>query len=99
MTYVVIAQWTAQPGQEAAVREALLELTEQSRAEPGSLTYQPHEDPTDPRTFVIYEEYVDQAAFQAHADSDHFRRIALERAIPLLESRERLFLAPLDAGG
>ena len=95
MTYVVCAKWTAKPGHEAEVRECVQALIEPSRAEPGSLMYIPHEDPDNPRVFFIYEQYVDEDAYRAHGGSEHFQRLAIERAIPLLESRERLFLRPL----
>jgi autoinducer 2-degrading protein len=92
MAHVVIAYWTAKEGEEDAVAAALGNLVEPSRAEPGNLTYVVHRDPTDPRRFVIYERYVDAAAFDAHAGSEHFRRFGLADGIPRLESREREFL-------
>jgi quinol monooxygenase YgiN len=95
MTYVVCAKWTAQPGHEAEVRACIEALVEPSRAEPGSLTYIPHADPADPRVFFLYEAYVDEDAYRAHGASEHFQRLAVERAIPLLESRERMFLTPI----
>lgn len=94
MTYVVCAKWTAKPGHEAEVRSCIEALAVPSRAEPGALAYVPHEDPKNPRVFFLYEEYVDEAAYQAHGASPHFQEIAVGRAIPLLESRERLFLRP-----
>ncbi len=94
MTYVVCAKWTAKPGHEAEVRECIAALVEPSRAEPGSLMYIPHDDPEDPRVFFFYEQYVDEAGYQAHAESEHFQRLGPGRAFPLLESRERMFLRP-----
>jgi quinol monooxygenase YgiN len=92
MSYVVCAKWTAQPGHEAEVRACIEALVAPSRAEPGSLSYVPHVDPENPRVFFLYEEYVDEAAYQAHGASAHFQELAVGRAIPLLESRERMFL-------
>jgi quinol monooxygenase YgiN len=94
MSYVVCAKWTAQPGHEAEVRACIEALVAPSRAEPGSLSYIPHEDPDDPRVFLLYEEYVDEAAYQAHGASPHFQELAVGRAIPLLQSRERTFWRP-----
>ncbi len=91
MAYVVIAKWTAREGEEDAVAAAIEALVEPSRAEPGSLLYQPQRDPEDPRVFLLYEQYVDEAAYKAHGESEHFRRHALEDGIPRLESRERSF--------
>jgi autoinducer 2-degrading protein len=96
MAHVVIAYWTAKEGEEDAVAAALANLTEPSRAEPGNLTYVVHRDPADPRRFVIYERYVDAAAFEAHAASQHFRLHGLEDGIPRLESRERDFLVDVE---
>jgi quinol monooxygenase YgiN len=91
LTYVLIAKWTAKEGEEENVRAALEELAAPTRAEPGCLMWQPHVDPENPRVFLIYEQFVDPAALEAHAGSEHFGRIALEGAIPRLESRERTF--------
>lgn len=91
MAYVVIAVWTARPGEEDAVAAAIDALIEPSRAEPGNLVYQPHRDPMNPRVFLLYEQYVDEAAYAAHGASDHFHRLAASDAIPRLESRERTF--------
>jgi|MudIll2142460700_1097286.scaffolds.fasta_scaffold525695_1 quinol monooxygenase YgiN len=35
-------------------------------SEPGTLTYTIHQRNDDPHTFVVYERYVDDAAFQTH---------------------------------
>ena len=91
MTFVLIAKWTAKEGEEENVRAALEQLAGPTRAEPGCLMWQPQVDVDDPRVFVIYEQYVDAAALEAHAASEHFKRIGLEDAIPRLESRERAF--------
>jgi quinol monooxygenase YgiN len=91
VTYVLIAKWRAKEGEEDAVRAALEELRAPSNAEPGCLMWEPHTDPDDPRVFLIYEQYVDSAALDAHAASEHFQRIGLGDAIPRLESRERSF--------
>jgi quinol monooxygenase YgiN len=91
MAYVVIARWTARPGREEEVRSAIIKLIAPSRAERGSRWYQPSQDPRNPRVFVLFEVYDDEAAYQAHTESEHFQRLAVEGAIPLLESREREF--------
>jgi quinol monooxygenase YgiN len=91
MAYVVIAKWIARPGEEQAVAAAIDALIEPSRAEPGNLLYLPHRDPADHRVFLLYEQYVDEAAYAAHGASEHFRRHAVEDAIPRLQARERSF--------
>jgi quinol monooxygenase YgiN len=96
MGYVVRAMWVAREGEEDAVLESLRELAPASRAEPGCRFYQAYREPDDPRTFHLFEVYDDEEAYAVHGASEHFRRHALERAIPLLESRERAFFETLD---
>ena len=55
------------------VLNAVRQLTEASRREPGCVTYVPHEVRGDPSLIVIYEQYRDQAALDAHRASPHFR--------------------------
>ena len=99
MTFVVCATWIAKPGNEDRVRDAIEALVAPSRAEPGNMAYRPSRDLDDPRVFFIYEEYVDRAAYEAHGASEHFRRLGVEGAIPLLEARERRFLETFEGAG
>lgn len=91
MAYVVSATWTAQPGHEDVVRDALEKLTPASRQEPGSRFYQAYQDPAEPGIFRLFEIYDDEEAYAAHGASDHFKKYALEQAIPVLAGRERAF--------
>jgi quinol monooxygenase YgiN len=91
MSYVVSAVWTAEPGQEGVVLDAIEKLTPPSREEPGNLFYQAFQDAADPLVFRLFEIYTDEAAYAAHGASDHFRQYALEQAIPVLANRERAF--------
>ncbi|MGB0121959.1 MAG: putative quinol monooxygenase [Silvibacterium sp.] len=56
------------------IQEALRPLTAASRLEPGCVTYIPHTLEDDPDTVLIYEQYRDQAAREAHSASDHFKK-------------------------
>lgn len=96
MAFVCTARWVAREGQADTVRELLRELIAASRAEPGNLSYQVSEARDEPATFRLFEVYADEEAFRAHADSEHFRRLVLERAVPLLEDRERQFGTVLE---
>jgi quinol monooxygenase YgiN len=91
MAYVVIARWVARPGEEEAVAAAIDALIEPSRAEPGNLLYQAHRDPSDPRVFLLYEQYVDEDGYKAHGASEHFTRLGHGDALPRLQERERSF--------
>jgi quinol monooxygenase YgiN len=91
MGYVVAATWTAQPGMEDVVLDAIEQLTPLSRAEPGNRFYQAYRDRADPLVFHLFEIYDDEAAYAAHGSSEHFAKYALGQAIPVLAKRERAF--------
>ena len=92
MAYVVSAKWRAKPGKEERLKELCEEMTEPSRAEEGNLFYQVQRSVEDPQLFYLYEQYVDEAGYVAHQESEHFTRLVKGEAIPeLLEAREREF--------
>jgi quinol monooxygenase YgiN len=55
------------------IAELLTTLARASRQEPGCVSYIPHTVDGEPDTVVIYEQYKDQAAADAHRASAHFR--------------------------
>jgi quinol monooxygenase YgiN len=91
MPYVVSATWTAEPGQEGVVHDAIEKLTPLSRAEPGNRFYQAYQDPAEPSVFRLFEIYDDEAAYAAHGTSEHFEKYGFGQAIPVLAKRERAF--------
>ena len=96
MAYVVCAKWTAKEGKEDRLVEIIEEMTPPSRAEPGNLYYQAQRSPENPRLFFLYEQYADEAGYEAHMASEHFTRLVKEEAIPeILEAREREFYETL----
>lgn len=91
MAYVVSAIWTAQPGQEDVVLDAINKLTPPSRDEVGNRFYQAYQDPAEPSIFRLFEIYDDEDAYAAHGASAHFQEYAIGQAIPVLANRERAF--------
>ena len=59
------------------IQRALRELTAASRKESGCVSYIPHVLEDDPDTVLIYEQYADQEARDAHGASEHFRKYAV----------------------
>lgn len=102
MAYVVAAKWRADEGKADRLLEVIEEMTPPSRAEPGCLFYQAQRSEEDPQLFFLYEQYADQAGYEAHMDSEHFTRLVKQEAIPeLLADRERAFYTTIgdDRGG
>ena len=96
MAYVVAATYRAKEGEEERIQEILGLMAAPSRAEPACRFYQAHRSPEDPRVFFMYEQYDDEAGYQAHMATEHFERHIRSEAIPRLESRERAFYVTLD---
>jgi quinol monooxygenase YgiN len=63
---VVAATITAQPGKEQEVKELLSSIVKPTLAEDGCVGYALHQGVADPATFVFYENWVSQAALDAH---------------------------------
>ena len=69
------------------VSELLRALAEESRREPGCVVYVPHRVEGEPDTVLIYEQYADRAALDAHRASSHYRRYAIQGLYQLLRER------------
>jgi quinol monooxygenase YgiN len=76
------------------VAELLGTLARASRQEPGCVSYNPHIVDGEADTVVIYEQYKDQKAVEAHRASAHFKehvvgglyQMMLERQVETLAS-------------
>jgi len=80
----VFVRLHAREGEEAAVEEALRDVTGPSQAEAGCLSFHTFRSIRDPRLLYIHSRWVDEAAFQAHAELPHTVRF-LERVDALLD--------------
>jgi quinol monooxygenase YgiN len=68
----VVAKIRAAKGKGEALAELLKEQVAAVRkAEPGCLVYRPHRSTKDPDVFMFYEQYTDNAAFDAHRKAPH----------------------------
>ena len=65
------------PEDRAEVAESLRMLATASRQEPGCISYIPHHLEDDPDTVLIYEQYRDAKALEAHRASEHFKNHAV----------------------
>jgi quinol monooxygenase YgiN len=68
---------TFRPEDREEIATILRELAAASRQEPGCVSYIPHRVESDPDTIVIYEQYRDQAALDAHRATSHFAMYAI----------------------
>lgn len=70
------------------VAELLTDLAQASRQEPGCVTYVPHTVEGEPDTVVIYEQYRDQQAVDAHRASKHFNDCAVGGLYQMMLDRQ-----------
>lgn len=92
----LIARWTVPPEHRETVLEALARMTaEVEKHEPDCLLYQSNIEVGNENVIVLYERYVDEAAFDTHGQTEHFKTIVLGEIVPLLAHRERINLIPV----
>ena len=71
----VVAFMQAKPGQEAAVRAAILDCVEQSRLEQSCISYNAPIDKSDLALFVVIEHWASAAARNRHLQAPHLKRL------------------------
>ena len=87
---VLVAHYYGKAGQGDAIEAALRQMAPLVTAhEPGCILYQACRSQENPDQFLLYEQYVDEAALLGHRETPHFARIIEGTIIPLLEKRER----------
>ena len=94
--YVVAARYYAKEGMADQVAEILRTMIPISSAEPGCVLYTVNRSVEDPRRFLLYEQYRDEAGYQSHMATEAFKENILGKVVPMLESRERDFYETID---
>ena len=77
------------PGTEEKCKEYIRILQQHSRKEPGCLMYVGHQSIEDPRRFMFYEQYKDQAALVAHRNAPYFKQYVTGGLDSIMEKRGR----------
>jgi quinol monooxygenase YgiN len=71
----VVAELIAKPGQEDALRQALLDCIEPTRAETGCVQYDLHESTDAPGHFIFYENWTSREALDEHLQTPHLKKL------------------------
>jgi quinol monooxygenase YgiN len=72
----------------AEVAAMVAHLAAESRREPGCISYIPHQVQDDPDTIVIYEQYRDPQALDAHRATEHFKKYAIGGIFQKMKDRQ-----------
>ena len=79
---------TIQTGHEDAVVETFQKLQAATRQEAGCIQYVVHRSRENNRRYLVYEQYKDEAALQAHRNSSHFKQYATDGVFRFVEQRQ-----------
>lgn len=88
MSFVLVVHIRIKPENVAAFMSEITANALAARAEPGCRQFEVLVDPQDKTKLMLYEVYDSEAAFQQHQARAAFKHY-LEKAVPLLASRER----------
>ncbi len=84
---IVLATYLTAPGKDEEVAALLRDYTTLVVEEPGCLAFDVYRSVDDRRRFLLYEKYLDRAAFDAHTATAHFTDVAVGQIRPLLADR------------
>ena len=85
---VLKVDMVVKPGAEEKCKEFMSIMQQHSRQEAGCLMYVGHQSTQDPRRFMFYEQYKDQAALDAHRNAPYFKQYVTNGLASLLEQRQ-----------
>ena len=93
---VLKVDMVVKPGAEEKCKEFISIMQQHSRQEPGCLMYVVHQRKDDPQRFLVYEQYKDEAALEAHRNSDHFQEYATNGVYTMIDERDAGLYQPLE---
>ncbi|MBV7538056.1 antibiotic biosynthesis monooxygenase [Duganella sp. sic0402] len=84
----VVARWQPVDGKLGEVLAVLAEMRPKTLAEPGCLGYEIYRGIDSPHNLLLLEHYRDEAALEAHRQSEHYQSLVIGHALPLLADRQ-----------
>jgi quinol monooxygenase YgiN len=93
---VLTAKYFVKTGKGDEVEAALRRMAPIVKAtEPGCALYHANRAAENPDMFLLYEQYDDERALDAHRNTPHFKEIIEGTIVPLLDRREREVYQPV----
>lgn len=92
---ILVVHLTVASGRENEVTEQFRKLEAATRKEPGCITYVVQQSRENPRHFLVYEQYMNEAALEEHRNSSHFKQYATDGAFRFVEERRAEFFDPI----
>ena len=94
----VVAQYVARTGEGDTVASVLARHAVATRDEPGCIQFVAYRSSHEADRFLLYEQYVDEAAFSAHRATPHFQSYVEGAIVPLLAERSWERYEDVEAG-
>jgi autoinducer 2-degrading protein len=85
--FVLLVHFVVRPGAEVEAKDFIRKMEENTRREPGCRLYIASQSHADPRRFIFYEQYVDEAALDAHRAAPYFSAYVTNGLAKLMENR------------
>jgi len=92
---ILAVHLTIKSGHEDELTDTFRKLQEETRREPGCISYIVQRSRENPRHYLIYEQYKDQAALDAHRGSEHFKQYATNGFYRVVEERRAELFDPV----
>ncbi|MUG91713.1 antibiotic biosynthesis monooxygenase [Scytonema sp. UIC 10036] len=92
----IVARIKAKLGMEDRMRQDLLGLLAPTRAESGCITFDLLKDVNEPTVFVLYENWKDRAALDAHFEQPYVKQVLQAYEETLAEPIEVLSLKKIE---
>jgi quinol monooxygenase YgiN len=92
---ILAVRVTIKAGHEDDVIVPLRKLQEETRREPGCISYFVQRSRENGRRYLIYEQYKDQAALDAHRASSHFQEYGTNGLYRFVEERQAELFDPI----
>jgi quinol monooxygenase YgiN len=88
---ILAVSLTTRAGHENEVTEMFRKLQAATRQEPGCITYVVQRSRENPRHYLVYEQYNNEAALEEHRNSPHFKQFATDGVFRFVEERRAEF--------
>jgi quinol monooxygenase YgiN len=92
----VIARIKAKPGMEKRIQQDILGLLAPTRSEKGCITFDLFIDIKDPTVFMLYENWENQAAIDAHFEQPYVKKVLQAYEVTLAEPIAVNFLNKIE---
>lgn len=92
----VIARIKAKPGMEKQMQQDLLSLLTPTRSEIGNINFDLLIDINDPNVFMLYENWEDRAALDAHFEQPYVKQVLQAYEVTLAEPITANFLSKIE---